>query len=209
VLAERKQNEVLVRELSMIIEPVFWGDFARSVVEGLLAGNPLFYEAISGGAYSYRNFRSMDDLAASAGFMTELSARVHLIREIVNIPEDIRPWLIGNAATHGWGLEHIFMTACVRGCLGGEWEVVPLSNEELGRFYDMVRENPGIIATTIRHVETFIGRIPECGDARIKDASVKFVSDTLTDFIGELMQLPDKDALDGRFVSGVITQPAQ
>jgi hypothetical protein len=208
-LAERKRNEVLVRELSSIIEPVFWGDFARSVVEGLLAGKPLFYEAISGGAHSYRNFRSIGDLAASAGFMTELSARVHLMREIVNIPEDIRPWLIGNAKTHGWGIEHIFMTACVRGCLGGEWDVVPLSNEELGRFYDMVRENPGITGTIIRHVEAFVGRIPEYGDERIRGASVKFVRDTLADFVGEMTHVPDKDALDGRFVSGVITQAAQ
>jgi hypothetical protein len=206
VLSERKRNEVLVRELSTIIEPVFWGDFARGVVEGLLAGKPLFYEAISGDGGGYRNFRSIGDLTASADFMAELSARIHVISGIIGIPEDIRPWLVDNAKTHNWGLDHIFTTACVRGCLGGGWEVSPLSDEELGRFYDMVRKSPEITDTIVRQVETLIYGIPECADEKIKSASVRFVRDTLTDFIRELTQLPDQDRIDWRFVSGVITQ---
>jgi hypothetical protein len=207
-LAERKRNEALARELSAVMEPAFWGDFARNVVEGLLAAKPLFYEAISGGGNAYRNFRSIGDLTESADFMAELSARIRLICEIVSIPGDIRPGLIDSAKIHNWGLEHIFMTACVRGCIGSEWEVVPLSNDELSRFYDAVCEDPGIAGTIVGQVETLIGRMPEFDNEKIKEKSMRFVNGTITDFIDELTQLPGRDRIDGRYVSGVITKAA-
>jgi hypothetical protein len=48
----------------------------------------------------------------------------------------------------------------------------------------------------------------ECSDAKIRDASVTFVRETLADFIGELAQLSEGEGVDGRFVSGVITEAA-
>ncbi len=205
VLAERKRNEVLVSRLSNIIEPALWGDYARNVVTGLLERKPLFYEGLAGGRADYRNFRSPADLAVSAEFMAQLSARIHLISEIIDIPDDIRPWLIRNAKIHDWGLEHLFMTAFVRACLAGVWEVVPLSTEDLARFYDMVKETPGIGDRVIREVEAFVRRMPESRDAPIQAESMRFVNNTLTDFFEDITRITDRAAIDERFVSGVIT----
>jgi hypothetical protein len=205
VLAERKKNEVFVRELSNVIDPAFWGDFARNVVKGLLDRKPLFYEGLAGGRADYRNFRSTADIALSADFIAQLSARVNLIREIIDIPDDIGPWLLKNAKTYDWGLEHLFMTAFVRACISGEWEITPLATEELARFYDILKENPGITDTITGQVETFIGKMPESKDEKIKDASMRFVNNTVTGFIDDMMRIADRDAIDERFVSGVIT----
>jgi hypothetical protein len=204
-LAERKKNEALITELSTIIDPVFWGDYTRNVVAGLLERNPVFYEGLAGGRADYRNFRSIADLKASADFMAQLSARVHLIYEIIDIPEDIGPWLMKNTKTHDWGLEHLFMTACVRACIYGIWEVAPLSTEDLARFYDMLKESPGITDGVIREVEAFIRRMPESKDEKVQATSMKFVNATVTDFVNDMMRITDRDAIDERFVSGVIT----
>ncbi|MBN2225482.1 MAG: hypothetical protein JW765_12455 [Deltaproteobacteria bacterium] len=204
-LAERKKNEALITELSTIIDPVFWGDYTRNVVAGLLERNPIFYEGLTGGRADYRNFRSTADLKESADFMAQLSARVHLIYEIIDIPEDIGPWLMKNAKTHDWGLEHLFMTACVRACVSGIWEVAPLSTEDLARFYDMLKESPGITDGVIQEVEAFIQRMPESKDEKVQAASMKFVNATVTDFVNDMMRITDRDTIDERFVSGVIT----
>jgi hypothetical protein len=205
VLAERKRNEALIAELSHIIEPALWGDYARNVVTGLLERIPVFYEGLAGGRADYRNFQSPADLAASADFMAQLSARIHLVSEIIDIPDDIRPRLIRNAKTHDWGLEHLFMTACIRACLSGVWEVTPLSTEDLGRFYDMVKETPEISDRVIREVEEFVRRMPESADTIIKAASMRFVKNTLKDFFDDMGRITARDAIDERFVSGVIT----
>ncbi len=204
-LAERKRNEVLIKGLSEVIEPSLWGDFARSVVSGLLDRRPLLYEGLTGGGEGYRNFRSTEDLASAADFMTNLSARVSLVSGIVRIPDEIRPWLASNAKINNWGLEHLFMTACVRACLGGAWDVVPLSPEELVRFHDMVKANGGITDTIIRQVETFMREMPQRGSERSEAAALKFVRSTLTDFIEEMTRVSARDDVDERFVSCVIT----
>jgi hypothetical protein len=203
--AERKRNEVLIKRLSEVIEPALWGDFARSVIFGLLDRKPLFYEGLTSGGQGYRNFRSPGDLAVAANFMADLSARVNLVSEIVHIPDDVRPWLVRNAKICNWGLEHLFMTACVWACLSGKWDVAPLSAEELIRFYDMVKEDPGITDKVVRQVETFIRETAQNADEKNKAAAVKFVRDTFTDFVQETMRLSGREDVDERFVSGVIT----
>jgi hypothetical protein len=205
VLAERKRNETLIKGLSEVIEPALWGDFARSVIIGLLDRKPLFYEGLTGGGEGYRNFRSAGDLAAASGFMTGLSARVGVVSDIARIPEDIRPWLIKNARTYNWGPEHLLMTACVRACIFGEWEVIPLGTEDLARFYDLLQESPDVTEKVIAQMETFIRSKPHRGSEETEAAALAFVRNTVTDFVEGMIRLTGRGSVDERFISGVIT----
>jgi hypothetical protein len=205
VLAERKRNEVLISGLSDIVDPALWGDKARNVVTGLLERKPLFYEGLAGDLADYRNFRSTADLALTADFMARLSARVHLISEIIDIPDEIRPWLIQNAKKHDWGLEHLFMTACVRGCISGQWKVAPLTTEDLARFYDILKETPEIGDRMVQEVGALVREMPESAEKNIEEASMTFVETTLTDFFENFMRITDRNNIDVRFIAGVIT----
>jgi hypothetical protein len=203
-LSLKKKQEALVRRLGDIVDPALWGGLTTEVIRGLSGKRPLIYEGLIDGADGYRNFRTLGDIKAATDFLETLSVKVRLVSEIVAIPDDIRPWLVRNARLYDWGPEHLFMTACVRACLSGTWEVVPLSEDELRDFARLLRDNREIPDGVISGLQDIIGRIAEEGDDKLSEQAAKFVRDTYEEFARQLSAIRTPEDIDRRYITGVI-----
>jgi hypothetical protein len=207
-LALKKKQEALVRRLGDIIDPALWGGLTAEVIRGLSGKRPLIYEGLVDGADGYRNFRTLADITAATDFLELLAIKVRLISEIVTIPDEIRPWLVKNARLYDWGLEHLFMTACVRACLSGVWEVAPLSEDDLRDFARLLRDNREVPDGVVSGVLEIIGRVARGGDEKLSEPAARFVRDTYEDFVRQLSAIRTPEDIDRRYITGVIfSQP--
>ncbi len=209
-LGLKKKGDLLISRLGQVVDPSLWGESSERVINGLVGKRPLFYRGLVDGTDGYRNFRTLADIKAVTDFLGGLSARVYLISRIIEIPDDVKPWLIKNAKLRDWGPGHLFMTGCVRACLTGAWEVKPLSAGEVRAFSDLLRNNHAVPDGALNEVEKIIKEMAQHEGEDFAAHAVAFVREAYEGFVRELAAIQGPGGIDARFITGVIlSEPSQ
>jgi len=205
-LEVKKSLERILKRLRGLIDPAFWGGEANDLIDSLSGVRPFFYEGIAKGLDQYRNFRSIRDVDLVERFLTELELKVEMVSSFVNIPVEIESYLAKNAPVNNWGIDTIFTTAFVRRCLNGTWEVIPLSQKDIERFYKALKAKERKIEEAKEETDEIIGELLKKGAGEGRADLLKgFVSEAYKGLEDELSAIKDKKEIDPRFIGSVIT----
>ena len=205
-LEVKKRAEGTFSRLEKIINPVFWGNEARDLIDALSGRRPFFYGCVDGEIDEYKNFSSMREIDFIERFLVELEVKINMVSNLVTIPVEIESYLSKNAPVNNWGIETIFLTAFVRRCIAGMWEVIPHSDEDLKKYYDVLKANRGEIEEAKGEVKGEIQRLSGVGES---DDSMniieKFVLGAYKNLESELLAINDQSGIDPRFIACLIT----
>ncbi|MBN1880979.1 MAG: hypothetical protein JW885_02290 [Deltaproteobacteria bacterium] len=198
----------LVKRLGQRIDPSLWGGTARAVIDGLTGVRPYYYVGLTESGEDFRNFSTMADIRTTMDFLDTLSNVVLFVSELVDIPVEIESYLKRNAPIQEWGLDHLFATALVRRILMGDWEVIPVTSEELRRVTKALDEGGAVPGTVRDELEELIDRMAGVAGVGFGDTARELVQRAADGLFPELCGM-EPEHIDARFISGVITQVSQ
>jgi uncharacterized protein DUF6178 len=194
------------QRLGNVINPAFWGNEANDLFTVLAGRQPFFYGGIEGQSDEYKNFSSMEEINFIERFLDELEIKIDMVSNLVTIPVEIESYLSKNAPVNNWGIETIFLTAFVRRCIAGIWEVIPHSDEDLKKYYTVLKENKAEMIVAKDEVKGEIERLSVDGGAEDrKDIIEEFISDAYQNLESELLAINDWTEIDPRFIACLIT----
>ena len=207
VLDLKRMGVAAFEELRGTLDPSLWGNTAQSLILGLSAKRPFFYEGLDSDGDGYRNFSSTKDIYYVEKFLEELKFSIRLISELVTIPTDTKPYLVKNAYLNNWGLESIFLTAMARRCLNDLWVVIPLGPEDLLALYNMLKDNRKKVDDAVTEAEEKIEKISEeYGESeRFRSFAKSFIRNASENLAQELLAIRSPADIDPRFIVSVIT----
>ncbi|MBN1572866.1 MAG: hypothetical protein JW984_06670 [Deltaproteobacteria bacterium] len=202
----KKSSDKILKRLRELINPALWGSEAGDLIKGLSGDRPFFYEGITEGYDQYRNFRSIRDVEFIEGFLKELEYKIEMVSALVDIPVEIESYLKKNAPVNNWGMETVLMTAIVRRCLNGTWEVIPLSRKDIEKFCKVLKGKGRKIEVARNEIDGIIGELSVKGTGEDgTDFLKRFVSEAFRGLENELSAIKDKKDIDLRFIGSVST----
>ncbi len=205
-LEVKKKAESAFKRLGNVINPAFWGNEANDLFAVLAGRQPFFYGGIEGQSDEYKNFSSMEEINFIERFLDELEIKIDMVSNLVTIPVEIESYLSKNAPVNNWGIETIFLTAFVRRCITGIWEVIPHSDEDLKKYYTVLKEDKAEMIVAKGEVKGEIDRLSVDGGAEDrKNIIEEFISDAYQNLESELLAINDWTEIDPRFIACLIT----